>query len=111
MTQVITFDTMPQAMAYLIKEIQDLKEQLLKPTMIQAPVDQWFSLDELINYLPDKPVKATVYGWVHYKSIPYHKGGKRLRFLKSDIDKWMSEGKRKSTGELTKEASNYCSKK
>lgn len=54
---------------------------------------KWFDLKELCNYLPDKPSKLTVYGWVSSHSIPFHKGTKKLRFLKSEIDNWLSNGK------------------
>jgi len=47
------------------------------------------NMQELCEYIPDRPSRATVYGWVNTKSIPVHKGGKKLRFLKSEIDKWM----------------------
>jgi excisionase family DNA binding protein len=53
--------------------------------------DKWFNMDEFCEYHPDKPSKATVYGWVNKKQIPLHKGGKRLRFLKSEIDAWLKQ--------------------
>lgn len=51
--------------------------------------DKWMDLNQLCNYMPDQPSKPTVYGWVHSNKIPFHKGGKKLRFLKSEIDNWM----------------------
>jgi excisionase family DNA binding protein len=51
--------------------------------------EQWFDLSELCQYHPDKPSKATVYTWVSMGLIPVHKGGKKLRFLKSEIDNWL----------------------
>jgi excisionase family DNA binding protein len=56
--------------------------------------DRWFGLAEFCNYHPDKPSKPTVYAWVNAGSIPYHKGGKKLRFLKSEIDKWLRQGRK-----------------
>jgi len=53
--------------------------------------DKWMNLNELCNYLPDRSSKATVYGWVNQKNIPVHKGGKKLRFLKSEIDIWLKK--------------------
>jgi hypothetical protein len=73
--------------------------------------DRWFDLDELCNYLPDKPAKATVYGYIHFGKIPYHKGQKKLRFLKSEIDTWLKEGKRKTFAETASEADEYINKK
>jgi excisionase family DNA binding protein len=73
--------------------------------------DRWFDLNELCNYHPDKPSKPTVYGWVNAGLIPVHKGGKKLRFLKSEIDDWLKQGKRKSLAETEAEAELYIKSK
>ena len=73
--------------------------------------DRWFDLTELCNYHPDKPTKATVYGWVNARSIPVHKGGKKLRFLKSEIDSWLMQGKKKTYAETSHEAAQYIKNK
>ena len=73
--------------------------------------NSWFDLTELCNYLPDKPAKPTVYGWVQSGLIPCHKGAKKLRFLKSEIDQWLSTGKQKTVVELAIEASQYIKSK
>jgi len=74
-------------------------------------LDKWMNLPELIDYLPDHPATTTIYSWVSSRKIPHHKGAKALRFLKSEIDQWISSGKRKSESELQVEAENYKSKK
>lgn len=74
-------------------------------------LDKWMNLPELIDYLPDHPATATIYSWVSSRKIPHHKGSKTLRFLKSEIDQWLSSGKRKSESELQAEAESYQSKK
>jgi excisionase family DNA binding protein len=73
--------------------------------------DRWFDLNELCNYHPDKPSKPTVYGWVNAGIIPVHKGGKKLRFLKSDIDNWLRQGRKKTLAETASEADTYLKKK
>lgn len=73
--------------------------------------DRWFNLNELCQYHPDKPTKATVYGWVNTGLIPVHKGGKRLRFLKSEIDSWLKQGRKKTFAETAREADTYLKKK
>lgn len=75
----------------------------------QHELDGWFNLNELCNYLPDKPAKATVYNWVHTGLIPCHKGQKKLRFLKSEIDNWLKQGRKKTIAETSIEADNYLS--
>lgn len=73
----------------------------------QIEVDRWMDIDELCSYLPDKPAKATIYTWVSLKTIPVHKGKKKLRFLKSEIDSWLITERRKTREEISLEAKNY----
>ena len=79
----------------------------------ESPIesDRWFDLNELCSYHPDKPTKPTVYGWVNAGTIPVHKGGKKLRFLKSEIDSWLKQGRKKTLVEISSEAENYLKKK
>jgi hypothetical protein len=79
-------------------------------TTQQPEADCWFDLTELCNYLPDKPVKPTVYGWVHKAAIPCNKKGKKLFFLKSEIDNWLKAGRKKTTTEIAAEADTYLRK-
>lgn len=112
MNETITFESMPKAMAYLIGKVEALEKAFLERNTVSiTPVDKWLNIDELKEYLPDHPAKATIYGWVSKREIPFHKGGKKLRFLQSDIDKWLSGGKRKSESELRDEANKYCETK
>lgn len=63
----------------------------------------WLNLTQLCDYLPDKPAKATVYEWVSKKRIPHHKKSKALSFLKSEIDDWLSEGRKLTVQEISRE--------
>jgi excisionase family DNA binding protein len=54
--------------------------------------------------------KPTVYGLVHQKNIPFHKKGKKLYFLKSEILTWIQSGKRQSKSEIENKADEYMSK-
>ncbi len=78
-----------------------------KPT----ETDRWFDLNELCIYHPDKPSKPTVYGWVNAGIIPVHKGGKKLRFLKSEIDTWLMQGRKKTLAEIASEADQFLATK
>ena len=73
--------------------------------------DRWFDLNELCIYHPDKPSKSTVYGWVKSGFIPVHKGGKKLRFLKSEIDAWLNQGRKKTHAELQEESIQFLKPK
>lgn len=68
----------------------------------------FMSIDEtakLINL-----TKPTVYGLVHQNNIPYHKKGKRLYFLKSEIMTWIQSGKRESKSDVVNKVDEYLSK-
>ena len=71
--------------------------------------DRWLSLEELCSYLPGNPAKATIYGKVHRREIPHKKNGKRLIFLKSEIDLWLKSFRRKTISEIEDEAESYLS--
>jgi excisionase family DNA binding protein len=82
-----------------------LKKILSSQVVTDKPADteRWMNLDEFCQYHPDKPSKPTVYGWVHAGLIPVHKGGKKLRFLKSDIDSFLLQGRKQTTAEMAEQ--------
>jgi len=77
----------------------------------QSSNDNWFNVEELRRYHPDRPSKQTVYLWVSNSMIPFHKNGKKLRFLKSEIDAWLKMGGRKTISQISNEADQYLIKK
>ena len=109
---IITFENLPQAVSDLTTEVSEIKRLILdksiKPTV---EPDRWLNLIELCDYLPDKPAKPTVYGWIQNHLIPHHKGSKRLRFLKSEIDAWLMLGRNKTIAETALEAEHFISVK
>lgn len=108
----LTLETLPKAFALLTNEVSEIKRLLLEKDSEQpTETDHWFNLHELCEYLPDKPKKATVYGWVSNGLIPVHKGTKKLRFLKSEIDSWIKQGRKKTLAETASEADLYLKSK
>ena len=49
----------------------------------------------------------SIYGWTSNNMIPYHKVGKRIYFVKSELDAWLSKEQHKSQEDLRKEAEEY----
>ena len=78
----------------------DIKHGGLNPSPPTEPADRWFNVDELINYLPDRPARQTIYGKVSSNEIPHYKDSKKLRFLKAEIDLWLKQGRKKTSLEL-----------
>jgi len=110
--KTISFEQLPQAVALLISEVQELKLFLKTNNSVHVePSNIWFNVQELCEFLPDKPARQTVYGWIGQRLIPYHKKGKKLQFLKSEIDAWLLGDKRQTDTELRAEAAEFIAKK
>ena len=109
--KTITFEQLPQAVSLLISEVKELKTLLCNYNNTVVPSDSWFNLQELCEYLPDRPARQTVYGWIAQRAIPYHKTGKKLQFRKSEIDEWIQGSRRLTASEQQAEAIHYINSK
>ena len=108
----LTFEALPKAVSMLINHVLEIKQSLTdKANTIQPETDCWMNLEELCEYLPDKPTKPTVYTWVQHDLIPVHKVSKRLCFLKSEINDWLMQRRKKTTSELRQAAEEYGNRK
>jgi excisionase family DNA binding protein len=108
----LTLEALPKAFVQLTHEVGEIRRLLLERSNEQQPEpDRWFDLNALCKYHPDKPSKPTVYGWVNAGTIPVHKGGKKLRFLKSEIDTWLRQGRKRTLAETANEADTYLKRK
>lgn len=107
----VTFENLPNAVTMLTKEVSELKRLLIEKQK-QIPTEQaeqWLDLNELIEYDPEKRTKPTWYSKISKGEVPYHKRGKKVYFLKSEIDAWLKAGKCKSNAEIEQEAEAYLS--
>lgn len=92
MTNKITFENLPEAITELHNKVDRLLSQI-KLNNQPDEADKLLTIQEFIDYLPERPAKQTVYGWVNDRLVPYEKYGKRLYFRKSNIDSWLSKGR------------------
>ena len=110
---VPTFDMIPMLMANLLEDNKILSAKLdAINKKISAPVgnkddDQRMDVTEAQKYIPSHPAVQTIYGWTSNNMIPYHKVGKRIYFVKSELDAWLSKEQHKSQADLQLEAENY----
>ncbi len=109
----ITFDQLPAVVSAMRNDLILIKELLQANGALQLnkEAERWLSLKDLCGYLPGRPAAATVYSWVHARKIPHQKFGKRLAFLKSEIDIWLRDHKRQTISEIEKEADNHIYRK
>ena len=109
-----TFDQLPHAVAQLYEKLNSIERLLLERSSNPLPEpDQWFDLNQLVEYDPERRTKATFYGYISQKTVPFHKkvGGKKLTFLKSEIDAWLKQGRIKTLDESSLEADTYLRKR
>lgn len=105
----IKFEDVPNAIMGILKKLSLLEEKIngIFEHVQSEKEDTWFTVTELCAYLPTHPVEHTIYCWTSNRGIPYHKRGKRIMFLKSEIDEWLKENKSKSMNEIQREAEEY----
>lgn len=113
---VPTFDMIPMLMANLLEDNKILSakiDALNKKINMSLPANkkgddnERMDVTEAQKYIPSHPAVQTIYGWTSNGQIPYHKIGKRIYFVKSELDDWMSNGQHKSNDDLRKEAEEY----
>ena len=109
----ITFEDLPKAMTWMMDKLNELTSKVdnINNQSVLPQTNQWMNLKELCEYLPYHPAEQTVYGWTSCHQIPFHKRGKRIMFLKSEIDTWLHDGKIKSQKELEAEAAQFLKSK
>lgn len=107
------FDELPEAINYLINKVESLEQKVkeLSSTKDTPEQQEWLDIDGLCQYVPTHPAKQTVYTWVNEKIIPFYKSSKKLLFLRSEIDDWLRQGRRKNNEELKREAEVFITKK
>jgi len=79
-----------QGVSYLINTVDRLSASV---TAIENELHcggiHWMSVDQLVSYIPTHPSKQTLYQWVRYGKIPYHRMQGSLIFLKDEVDQWL----------------------
>jgi len=88
----LTFEKIPEAITAIDRKLDALLA--LQKNEEELDVDRLLTIGQFAEYLPEKPAKATIYGWVCARRVPFEKHGKSLYFRKSDIDQWLNNGRR-----------------
>ena len=65
------------------------------------------TVDELAQYM--NIARQTIYGWINQKKIPYHKHptGRKVYFVQTEIDEWLTSNRRATTAEIDAEATRH----
>ena len=110
-----TFEMIPTLMLNLIEDNKVLSAKLdainrkLSASMgNNRDENERMDVTEAQKYIPGHPAVQTIYGWTSNNMIPYHKVGKRIYFLKSELDTWLMKEQHKSKDDLREEAEEYA---
>ncbi|MBU2901565.1 helix-turn-helix domain-containing protein [Maribacter dokdonensis] len=101
------FEFTDEGIKYLAKLISD---QLKDNMMVERKLEQEIpiGIDEAAKTVNKS--KYTLYSLVAKNKIPYHKQGKHLYFLKSELIDWIKAGKRENKASIQNEVDEYLLK-
>lgn len=99
-----------EAIIERLDRIENALNQLLNGKKYDdVPIgDHLMNIQEVAEYLSLSV--STIYGKCHSNDIPRIKKGKRLYFLKNDIDEWLAGSKQKTNDDIQKMALDYIIK-
>lgn len=94
MCNEITFDKLPQAVAYLIEKVAELKS-LVENNKSNSPEKRIpIGIDDACRII--SKAKPTIYALVRKGLLPSYKRGKKLFFFEDELLKWIAKGKKKT---------------
>jgi len=101
----LKFEQLPNVIADLKCEVQEMKSLLLQK--VETPPE----VDDPININGASEVTGlavpTLRGYCQRNEIPYYKKANRLYFFKSEILDWIRTGKQKTIKEIQEDANLY----
>jgi excisionase family DNA binding protein len=107
MEQNLTFNDLPTAVTMLTKEVSELK-RLLTEKQEHLPTDtpeQLLTIQEAAEFL--SLTVPTMYSKVSKGELPVMKRSKRLYFSRTELMKYVKDGRKKSNAEIEAEAEAY----
>ncbi len=110
----LTHNDLPQAVEKILEIVQFMSDCMMKNfenKNNEESKDRWFDTKELIEYLPTHPSLSDIYSKTHKRTMPFHKSGKRIIFLKSEIDAWLLSNQSKTIKQMTEDAQNIMIQK
>jgi len=87
----LTFDQIPEAVAYLVDEVAKIKE-LVRIQIHTEPEKRLPISIQQASKVIGKAIQ-TIYGLVSAKQVPFYKRGKQLYFYEDELLEWIQNGK------------------
>lgn len=100
MCKDLTFDKLPEAVAYLIEavaEIKSLVKNKTAPSEKRIPI----GIEEACRII--QKAKPTIYALVRKGLLPSYKRGKKLFFFEDELLEWIAKGRKKTIEDIRAE--------
>lgn len=104
-----TLEQLPQIVADLKNEIQEMKALILLKAEKQTKPDKPLNIKDVAKFTG--LTVSTLYGYCQRSEMPYSKKGNRLFFFEAELIEWIKSGKQKTLKELEADAQGYLSKR
>ena len=105
--KLITFENLPVAVSELERKVELLIDLIRDKEVPEE--DKLMTIQEAAEFLD--LCKPTIYGYVSRGEIPVSKRGKRLYFSKQELREWVTQGRRKTSTEIEKEADDFLGRR
>lgn len=89
----LTFDKLPEAVAYLIEAVAEIKSLVKNKTKLperRIPI----GIEDACRII--QKAKPTIYALVRKGLLPSYKRGKKLFFFEEELLEWIAKGKKKT---------------
>lgn len=100
MCKELTFDKLPEAVAYLIEAVAEIKSLVKNKT---APPEKRIpiGIEEACRII--QKAKPTIYALVRKGLLPSYKRGKKLFFFEDELLEWIAKGRKKTIEDIRAE--------
>lgn len=105
MSEFFSFEQLPNQVAKLSSEINELKDLITQRNLQNQNFEEILDAKSCAKLIGIEI--PTLYGYTQRREIPFNKKGKKLIFLRSEILDWIKSGKKKSSEEIVNEANTY----
>jgi hypothetical protein len=112
--QVISFDTLPEAVQTILEQVQDLHQKidsLPLATQKQPDENRFVGIDEIRQIIFPQWKRQTIYNKCSLGELPHSRIGSRLLFNLKECREWrdsqLQQGKIKSNAQIEDEAQAF----
>ena len=99
MEKTITYDNLPQAVAFISTEVQEIKRLVSQLGLSSTPEsDKLLTIKQASDLL--SLAVPSIYGLVHRSMIPCMKRNKRLYFSETELREWLKASRRLTLEEI-----------